>query len=62
MGKSGARLKELEKETSTKISVPGINDSSDKITVTGTKEGIERAVHEISVISDEQVSVNSLLC
>jgi hypothetical protein len=32
-------------------------DSSDKITITGTKEGIEKAVHEIKVTSDEQVRI-----
>lgn len=55
LGKSGIKLKELEKTTATKISVPNVADSSDKITITGTKEGIEKAVHEIKVTSDEQV-------
>uniref|UniRef100_A0A023FAG6 Putative vigilin n=2 Tax=Triatoma infestans TaxID=30076 RepID=A0A023FAG6_TRIIF len=54
LGKSGTRLKELEKNTATKITVPPIADSSDEIIVTGTKEGIEKAVHQIQVISDEQ--------
>lgn len=30
-------------------------DNSDKISITGTKEGIEKAMHEIRVTSDEQV-------
>lgn len=55
LGKSGLKLKELEKTTATKITVPNVADSSDKITITGTKEGIEKAVHEIKVTSDEQV-------
>lgn len=55
LGKNGQRLKELEKNTGTKITIPGINDSSDKITVVGTRESIEKALHEIKVISDEQV-------
>lgn len=54
LGKNGNKLKDLEKTTATKISVPNIADSSDKITITGTKEGIEKAVHEIKVTSDEQ--------
>jgi len=54
LGKSGTKLKELEKTTATKITVPSVADSSDKITITGTKEGIEKAVHEIKVTSDEQ--------
>ncbi|KAI4494366.1 hypothetical protein M0802_009049 [Mischocyttarus mexicanus] len=54
LGKQGQRLKDLEKTTATKINVPGVQDQSDIITITGTKEGIEKAEHEIRVISDEQ--------
>ncbi|KAF6209513.1 hypothetical protein GE061_015260 [Apolygus lucorum] len=54
LGKAGGRLKDLEKSTATKISVPGINEHSDEITVTGTREGIDKAIHEMQVISDEQ--------
>jgi len=54
LGKGGNKLKELEKTTATKISIPPPADSSDKIVITGTKEGIEKAVHEIRVTSDEQ--------
>lgn len=55
LGKQGQRLKDLEKTTATKINVPGVQDQSDIITITGTKDGIEKAEHEIRVISDEQV-------
>ncbi len=55
LGKGGQRLQELEAATATKISIPKANEASDKITVTGTKEGIEKAVHQIRVTSDEQV-------
>ncbi|KAJ9575749.1 hypothetical protein L9F63_007395, partial [Diploptera punctata] len=54
LGKNGTKLKDLEKMTATKITVPNMADNSDKITITGTKEGIEKAVHEIKVTSDEQ--------
>ncbi|KAG7202071.1 hypothetical protein KM043_004746 [Ampulex compressa] len=54
LGKLGQRLKDLEKTTATKINVPLVQDQSDLITITGTKEGIEKAEHEIRVISDEQ--------
>jgi len=54
LGKKGERLKELEKVTATKISVPSMNDTSEVITITGTKEGIEKAEHEIRITSDEQ--------
>ncbi|CAH2086464.1 unnamed protein product [Euphydryas editha] len=54
LGKQGQKLKELEKVTATKISVPGIADNSETITITGTKEGIEKAEHEIRICSEEQ--------
>lgn len=53
LGKAGARLKELEKATATKITIPRQNEDSDLITITGPKEGIDKAVHEINIISDE---------
>jgi transcription antitermination factor NusA-like protein len=53
-GKGGAKLQELEKVTATKITIPKTNDNSDTVTITGTKEGIEKALHEIQTISDEQ--------
>ena len=40
--------------TSTKITIPKAGDASDGITVLGNKEGIEKALHEIKLISDEQ--------
>ncbi|KAG5895971.1 hypothetical protein JTB14_027971 [Gonioctena quinquepunctata] len=54
LGRKGDRLRELEKTTATKISVPPMNENSDTITITGTKEGIEKAEHEIRVTSDQQ--------
>lgn len=54
LGKKGDRLRDLEKNTATKIVVPRINDESDIITISGTKEGIEKAEHEIRTTSDEQ--------
>nr|BAN20317.1 high density lipoprotein binding protein [Riptortus pedestris] len=54
LGKAGVRLKEIEKMTSTKIQVPLMNDMSEEITVVGTKDGVDKAIHEIQVISDEQ--------
>ena len=55
LGPKGKRLAELELLTATKISIPRQDENSDVITITGTKDGIERARHEIQEISDEQV-------
>ncbi|XP_024879874.1 vigilin-like [Temnothorax curvispinosus] len=52
LGKQGQRLKDLQQKTATKITVPRRQDQSDIITITGTKKRIEKAEHEIRVISD----------
>ena len=54
LGKGGSKLQELEQKTATKISMPKAAEQSDKISISGTKEGIEKAIHEIRIISDEQ--------
>ena len=54
LGKGGAKLQDLEKRTATKISIPKSSENSDSITISGPKEGIEKALHEIRIVSDEQ--------
>ena len=76
LGKGGVKLKELEKQTATKITIPKETESSGRIVVSGPKEGmnlflrhitvalvcyilcfysgIEKALHEIQMISDER--------
>jgi polyribonucleotide nucleotidyltransferase len=54
IGRSGTRLQEMEKETSCKITVPGRENPSDIIVIRGPKDGIEKALHKIHIISDEQ--------
>ena len=54
LGRGGAKLQELEVKTSTKITMPKATEQNDKITISGPKEGIEKAIHEIRMISDEQ--------
>ncbi|XP_035265369.1 vigilin isoform X2 [Anguilla anguilla] len=54
IGKNGEKLQELELKTATKIGIPRPDDPSANIRITGTKEGIEKARHEILLISAEQ--------
>jgi len=54
LGRQGAKLQELEAKTATKISMPKVSEASDSITISGPKEGIDKAIHEIMIISDEQ--------
>jgi len=55
LGAKGAKLQELELQTATKITIPRADDNSDLIKIVGTKEGIDKAMHDIQVISDIQV-------
>nr|XP_014346127.1 PREDICTED: vigilin-like [Latimeria chalumnae] len=54
IGKSGEKFQELELKTATKINIPRPEDPSNQIKIIGTKEGIEKARHEILLISAEQ--------
>jgi predicted PilT family ATPase len=57
LGPKGKKLADLELKTATKISVPRAEENSDLLTITGTRDGIERARHEIQLISDEQAKL-----
>ncbi|XP_067881474.1 vigilin-like [Heterodontus francisci] len=54
IGRSGERLHDVELRTATKISIPPPDDPSSQIDISGTKDGIERARHEILLISADQ--------
>lgn len=54
IGKAGAVLLDLQDKTTTKIQIPKSDAQSDMITITGPKEGIEQAIHEIQIICEEQ--------
>lgn len=57
IGKNGEKLQELELKTATKIQIPRPEDPSNQIKISGTKEGLEKAKHEILLISAEQVTL-----
>lgn len=54
IGKQGIVLKDLQEKTCTSIQVPKSDANSEMITITGPKDGIEQAIHEIQLICDEQ--------
>ncbi|XP_074655321.1 vigilin-like [Tubulanus polymorphus] len=54
LGKNGKKRQELENNTATKIMIPRQDEKDDVIKITGTKDGIEKARHEIQLISEEQ--------
>ncbi len=55
LGAKGKKLEGLQLASATQISLPAQKENSDIITIVGSKDGIERARHEIQCISDEQV-------
>ncbi len=55
IGGKGQKLKSIEVATGTKVKVPNADDSSDLVKIVGTREGVDKARHQIQVISDEQV-------
>lgn len=59
LGRRGERLRELERVTATRINIPNQNDDSDLISISGTKEGIEKAEQEIRHLSMEQYKKSS---
>ena len=56
LGKQGTRLKKIEAATNTKINVPRADEPSTLIHITGSKEGADKARHEIQSIADEMVN------
>lgn len=56
LGKQGAKLHQIEESTNTKITIPRGEEASDIIRITGNKEGVEMAQHQIQTLSDELVS------
>lgn len=54
LGKGGKKLQDLELTSQTRITIPR---DSEIIRIVGTKEGIDRAKHEMQLISDEQAKL-----
>lgn len=54
LGAKGAKLQKLEKDTGTKIRIPGPSDASDTIKISGAKEGVETARREMLSIARKQ--------
>lgn len=54
LGRQGVKLRDLEEKSGTKIRIPGPSDESDKIKISGPKDGIEMARKEIVKIAKNQ--------
>jgi len=59
LGKGGKKLQEIELASSTKISLPRSDEKSNpnEIRISGAKEGIDKARHEIEAIHEEQAKL-----
>ena len=53
LGKNGKKLSDLQTATGTRISVPRQNEESEIVKIIGTKDGIEKVMHEIQVVCTE---------
>ena len=62
IGGKGQKLKGIEVSTGSKIYIPRPDDNSEVVKIVGTREGVDKARHQIQVISDEQVSVFMCVC
>ena len=60
IGKGGATIKGIRKETDTKIDLPESGNDSDVITITGKKENVEKAQKKIVQIQSEMANVVSI--
>ncbi|VDN04210.1 unnamed protein product [Thelazia callipaeda] len=54
IGKEGLKLRQLEQDTDCRIVVPNRDLASDVIKIIGPRDGIEKAIHEIQLVSDKQ--------
>jgi len=54
IGKNRKQIEQIMKETATQITIPPQGKMDDNIKIEGSKEGIDRAMHRIKVISDDQ--------
>lgn len=59
LGKSGKKLQEIELSTATKVSLSRADDKTNpnEIRISGSKEGIDKARHEIEAIHEEQAKL-----
>lgn len=55
IGRDKAQQKKIELATATKIVIPRPSEQSEEIRIVGTREGVEKARHQIQMISDKQV-------
>lgn len=55
IGRDKAQQRKIELATATKIVIPRPSEQSDEVRIVGTREGVEKARHQIQMISDKQV-------
>uniref|UniRef100_A0A9J2PCM1 K Homology domain-containing protein n=1 Tax=Ascaris lumbricoides TaxID=6252 RepID=A0A9J2PCM1_ASCLU len=57
IGKGGANVRKIREDTQTRIDLPGGESGEDKITVTGKKANVEKAVEQLTQIQNELASI-----
>lgn len=59
IGKGGANIRKIREETQTRIDLPAGEIGEDKITVTGKKTNVEKAVEQLTKIQNELVRLET---
>lgn len=57
IGKGGVNVRKIREDTQTRIDLPGGESGEDKITVTGKKANVEKAVEQLTQIQNELASI-----
>ncbi|VBB30290.1 unnamed protein product [Acanthocheilonema viteae] len=57
IGKGGTNIRKIREETQTRIDLPGGESGEDKITITGKKANVEKAVEQLTKIQNELASI-----
>lgn len=55
IGKGGSNIRKIREETQTRIDLPANESGEDKITVTGKKQNVEKAIEQLMNIQNELV-------
>ncbi|VDM37385.1 unnamed protein product [Toxocara canis] len=57
IGKGGANVRKIREDTQTRIDLPGGESGEDKITVTGKKANVDKAVEQLTQIQNELANI-----
>lgn len=60
IGRGGAKIRKIREETQTRIDLPEGNSGEERITVTGKKANVEKAIDQLNKIQNELASIETV--